>query len=193
MTINTLPNREHLMVQDPLSDSGIFTIRGDLDGAKETAAFSEVRQFIGLLIKGEEFFFPIEVMNEIIMINQITFVPRSPCFIEGVINLRGKILPAINLRRMMGHETIKPTPASRIIIASYEDVVAALIVDGITYVVSLSPNQVEEQTLNTKGHSTELIKGISKRGDRVNGILDIEKVLVKVGFRKLDEDEENAS
>lgn len=170
-------------------DNGIFAIRGDLDGTKKAADYSEVRQFIGLLIANEEFLLPIEVMNEIIMIHQLTFVPRSPTYIEGVINLRGKILPAINLRKMMGYSTVAPTQASRIIIANYEEVVTGLIVDGITYVISLDPDQVEEQTLSSKGNGAELIKGISKRGEQVNGILDIAKVLTEVGYNKSESHE----
>jgi len=76
----------------------------------------------------------------------------------------------------MGHDSKPPTQSSRIIIASYEDVIIGLIVDGITYVVSLNPDQIEDQTLGS-GTGAELLKGISKRGDQVNGILDIFKVI----------------
>ena len=158
---------------------GIFSIRGDLDGTKDSADYSELKQFIGLLIDSEEFLLPIEVMNEIIMINHMTFVPGSPDYVAGVINLRGRILPAVNLRTMMGHPIVAPTGTSRIIIASHEEDIVGLIVDGITYVVSLHPDQLEEQSLG-KGKGAELLKGISKRGDLVNGILDIGKVVAEV-------------
>lgn len=155
----------------------VFGFRGDLDGSNNTQDFSESKQFIGLMINGEEFLFPIEVMNEIIMINPLTFVPSAPRFIEGVINLRGKILPTVNLRKMMGLPNIVPTSQSRIIIAHYEDIMIGLLVDGISYVITLFPHQIESQTLATKGTGAELISGISKRGDLVNGILDIAKVI----------------
>jgi len=160
---------------------GVFGFRGDLDGGTNTQDFSESKQFIGLLINEEEFLFPIEVMNEIIMINQLTFVPSAPRFIEGVINLRGKILPTVNLRKMMGLPNVAPTSQSRIIIAHCEEIMIGLLVDGISYVVTLFPDQIENQTLVTKGTGTELISGISKRGDQVNGILDIAKVISETG------------
>ena len=166
--------------------SGIFAIRGDLDGTKESADYSELKQFIGLLIEGEEFLLPIEVMNEIIMINHMTYVPAGPRYVEGVINLRGRIIPAINLRNMMGQKTLPPTNISRIIIANQGDEAVGLIVDGITYVVTLNPDQIEEQTLG-KGSSAELIRGISKRGEVVNGILDIGKVIQEIGGLVNDE------
>lgn len=175
-----------------MSTTGIFAIRGDLDGAKELADFSELRQFIGLLIDGEEFLLPIEVMNEIIMIHQMTFVPEAPLHIEGVINLRGRILPAINLRTMMGHSIIPPTTQSRIIIANHDEQVIGLLVDGITYVVTLNPDQIEDKTLG-KGKGSELLIGISKRGEQVNGILDIAKVISEIESGLTSEDDSDAA
>ena len=160
----------------------MFSIRGDLDGGKDSHDFTAIRQFIGLLIGKEEFLLPIEVTNEIIMMNQLTFVPRAPKFIEGVINLRGTILPAINLRKMMGLTNEVPTLASRIIVAHYEEVMIGLIVDGITYVISLNEDQLQQQTLPSRGNGSELISTISKRGNQVNGILDVAKVLAETGI-----------
>ncbi len=174
------------------SESGIFAVRGDLDGSKASADFSELKQFIGLLIDGEEFLLPIEVMNEIIMINQMTFVPGSPRFVEGVINLRGRILPAINLRAMMNHPIVAPTQASRIIITRYESDVVGLIVDGITYVVTLSPDQIEEQQISS-GQGADLIRGISKRGEKVNGIIEIQKIISSISTNLQSEPEEEDS
>ena len=165
------------------AEQGIFSIRGDLDGTKEAADFSEVKQFIGLMIGGEEFLLPIEVMNEIIMLHQLTYVPGSHTFIEGVINLRGKIIATINLRKMMGLPAEPPTSSTRVIISQYEDHTAGLIVDGITYVVSLNPEQLESQNLANGGNGANIISGISKRGDQVNGIIDIIKVLNEAGGR----------
>lgn len=160
---------------------GVFAIRGDLDGGTSNQDFSESKQYIGLLIGEEEFLLPIEVMNEIIMIGQLTFVPNAPQFIEGVINLRGIILPAINLRKMMGLENVPPSSQSRIIVAHHEDTMVGLIVDGITYVITLFPDQIQNQLLITKGTGRELFSGISKQGDQVNGILDIAKVIAETG------------
>ena len=134
-----------------LQDQSMFSIKGDLDGDKENPDFASIKQFIGLLIGGEEFLLPIEVTNEIIMLNQITFVPRAPQFIEGVINLRGTIVPAINLRKLMGLPNKIPNHQSRIIIAHCEEVMLGLIVDGITYVVSVNADQLQQQILPSRG------------------------------------------
>jgi purine-binding chemotaxis protein CheW len=180
------------MVSDLMdAEHSMFSIRGDLDGGKDSQDFSAVNQFIGLLLGKEEFLLPIEVTNEIIMMNQLTFVPRAPRFIEGVINLRGTILPAINLRKMMGLPNEEPTVQSRIIVAHYDDVMVGLIVDGITYVISLNDDQLQNQSLS-RGNGSELISTISKRGNQVNGVIDIAKVLAETGidYQAKDEQEE---
>ena len=163
-------------------DQSMFAIRGDLDGGKDTQIFDEIKQFIGFVINNEEFLLPIEVMNEIIMVHQLTYVPGAPQYIEGVINLRGKILPAINLRAMMGHPTIAPTVQSRIIIAHFEDQMVGVIVDGITYVVSLQTQEMQNQSLPGKGRGTELVSAIAKKENRVRGIVDISKIVAETGF-----------
>lgn len=174
------------------SDRSMFAIRGDLDGGKTVQEFANIRQFIGLLIGQEEFLLPIEVTNEIIMMNQLTFVPRAPNFIEGVINLRGTILPAINLRKMLGMPNVTPTQQSRIIIAHFEEVMLGLIVDGITYVISVPEEHLQQQVLPSKGTSSELVTTIARRGTQVNGVVDIAKVLSETGinYQAQDEDEE---
>ncbi len=169
----------------------MFSIRGDLDGGKASQDFANIRQFIGLLIGKEEFLLPIEVTNEIIMMNQLTFVPRAPRFIEGVINLRGTIMPAINLRRMMNMPNEMPTSQSRIIIAHSEEVMVGLIVDGITYVISVGAEQLQQQSLPNKGTGAELISWISKRGTQVNGVFDIAKVLAETGINFQAQNEEH--
>lgn len=169
--------------------SSIFAIRGDLDGGKDAADFSEVRQFIGLLLATEEFLLPIETVNEIIMINHMTFVPSAPRYVEGVINLRGRIIPAVNLRQVLGHPTVVPTAASRIIIANFQGHLAGLLVDGITYVVSLNPEEVQASSIGAKGKGAEFINAIAKRGGKVNGVLDIEKLFFTVGGSKFNIEE----
>lgn len=189
------PNLEMMVRDSSKSVDGLFAIRGDLDGTKNAADYSELSQFIGFVIANEEFLLPIEVMNEIIMISSLTFVPRCPKYIEGVINLRGKIIPAINIRKMIGHETISPTQSSRIIIVNFEEITTGLIVDGITYVISLNPDQIEDQAFTVKGRGAELMKGISKQGDKVNGIIDVGKVIYEVAEHneELLEEDKDAS
>lgn len=167
-------------------ESSIFAIRGDLDGGKDSSDYNEIKQFIGLMIANEEFLLPIEMVNEIIMIHHMTFVPSAPRYVEGVINLRGRILPAVNLRQVLGHPTVAPTIASRIIITNFQGHLAGLLVDGITYVVSLNSDEVQASSIGQKGCGSEYITSIAKRGDKVNGVLDVEKLFFTVGGAKFN-------
>jgi purine-binding chemotaxis protein CheW len=172
------------------SGSGLFAIRGSLDGAIERD-HSEKEQFIGLKIGGEVFFLAISVVSEIIMLPPITYVPQAARFIEGVINLRGTILPAINLRKMMGIERAAITSGARIIVIRYDNMPAGLIVDGITFVVSLLPTEIETQSLPGKGTGTDLIDRIGKYEDKIIAILDLPKIVSTAAEGRLTDDEES--
>lgn len=174
---------------------GIFAIHGNLDGEKESD-FQEREQFIGLVVGSEGFLMPIAEVREIIMLPPITFVPNSASFVDGVINLRGTIIPALNMRKMMGFPraasdgAAKPGNSSaRIIITKYESISFGLIVDGITYVVALLPNEIETQTLPGKGTGAEFIGSIAKQGAKVQGILDVQRILKHTNVDLTDESE----
>ena len=158
------------------AQQGIFAVHGDLDGEKNTE-FQDREQFIGVIIGAEEFLMPISAVREIIMVPPITFVPNALEHIDGVLNLRGTIIPAINMRKMMGIARGKQTAANRIIIVRHEGMTFGMIVDGITYVVALLPDEIENQTLPGKGTGAELIGSISKQGSKICGILDLQRVL----------------
>lgn len=162
------------------TNNGLFAVHGDLDGEAVTE-FQEREQFIGLIIAGEEFLLPISAVREIIMLTPITFVPNSPEFVDGVINLRGNIVPVINMRKLMGQTRGQASGTTRIIITKFESVTFGLLVDGITYVVSLLPSEVEHTTLPGQGAGTEFIGSISKQGNKISGILDLARVLKGVG------------
>jgi purine-binding chemotaxis protein CheW len=169
--------------------SALFAVHGDLDGEKQSE-FQEREQFIGLVVGKEEFLLPIAVVSEIIMLTPITYVPNAPEFVDGVINLRGKIIPAVNLRKMMALPRAEPTSASRIIIAKHEDITFGVLVDGITYVVALLPTEIEHQSLPGKSSGTDCIGGVAKHGQKIQGIIDHVRVLRSAAGAALDEESE---
>lgn len=182
------------MSEDGLMESlqnGLFNIQHELTGGGQREDFVERQQFIGMMIGPEEFLLPIATVKEILMLRPITFVPGSPKYIDGVLNLRGTILPAINVRKMFGLERAAPAPTSRIIIAKHQQIQCGLLVDNITYVLSLLPDQIEMQPLTSKGSGAAYLCGVSRRTDVVNGILDLGKILeTAADGRTLEESEE---
>jgi purine-binding chemotaxis protein CheW len=134
-------------------------------------------QFIGLLVGSEEFLLPTVSVREIIMLPPITFVPFAPPFIEGIINLRGTILPAINVRKLMGLNRPESISQARTIVVRQDETTIGLIVDRITYVISALSQHVEKQTLPRKGPGSEFIGSICKQGPKIRGILDLTRIL----------------
>jgi len=157
--------------------NGIFTIHRDLDGEIANTEFQEREQYIGLVIGQEEFLLAISTVREIVMLPPITYVPNSPEYIDGVINLRGTILPAINMRKVMRMSRGTGEGSTRIIIVRFEGLTFGLIVDGITYVVALLPQEIETQSLPGKGSGAEYISSVSKHGAKVTGILDLGRIV----------------
>lgn len=158
---------------------GIFAIRKSLDG-ELAAEFIDKKRFIGVKIANEEFLVGIESINEIIMLPNITFVPHSAKYIEGVINLRGTILPVINVRKMMGLPKGSPTVSTRVIICRDEtvNVKLGILVDSITRVVALGPDDIDLSAPPSAASGHELLTGVSKHSTPVCGIMSLEKILV---------------
>lgn len=175
--------------------AGLFAIKKSLDGDVSNE-FVDRQQFIGTKISGEEFLLSIDAINEIIMLTPITFVPNSAKYIEGVINLRGTILPVVNLRKMMGMPRGEPTASTRIIICKEEthNIRVGLLVDHITFVVALLPDSVDAASppLSASGH--DLLSGVSKEGNVIQGVLDLVKILtIAADGNALDASEPGAS
>ena len=155
----------------------IFATCGDLDGQTEKI-FSDREQFIGLTVQNEEFLLPIAMISEIIMLQNITYVPHSPPLLEGVINLRGKIVPVINLRRVLHSSRGQVSPATRLIITENHGNSMGIIVDSITNVISLLPSEIENETLPGKSIGSDIVGRIGKSKNRVTGILDVAQLVI---------------
>lgn len=150
----------------------------------------EREQFVGLLIGSEEFFLSIAAINDIVMLPPITYVPLAQKYIEGVINLRGQIVPAVNLRKMMNLPRSMPTSATRIVIIEHEGSLLGLIADAITNVVALAPQEIENHVFASQTGGLDLIGQISKRDQKVTGILDLGKIIQGVAGKPKENTEE---
>lgn len=171
------------------NDQSFFALRGDLDGERHEE-YSDYEQLIGLQVDTDEFLLPISEVSEILMLTPITYVPRSPKYIEGVINLRGIIIPTINLRKLAGHGRGTNTPNTRIIVVRHKEMFFGLIVDGITYVQQLTPNEIDMQSLPLKNSNVDVITRIAKKDKSIRGILDINKIVEIASEGKLNDDSE---
>lgn len=137
----------------------------------------QIDKYLTFALGQEEYGLEILKVREIIGLMDITSVPRMPGFVRGVINLRGKVIPVIDLRLKFNMETVDDTKETCIIVVDIKGVPMGVIVDRVSEVVDISRENIEETPDFGVSVDTQFIMGIGKSGEKVVMILDIEKVL----------------
>ncbi len=142
-------------------------------------AFLDVnqRQFVAFRLGKTEFAVPIEQVWRIVSLTDITRVPRVPSFIEGIINLRGEIIPVIDLRKRLGLEVGERTDESRIVVVQTEGHRVGMIVDTITEIVRLPEDTIEPPPDMIADISGVFLTGMTTYNDRLFIVLDLSRVL----------------
>ena len=135
-------------------------------------------QLASFRLAQEEYAVDITAVQEIVRMSAITRVPRAPNFVEGVINLRGKIVPVIDLRKRFGMSTIEPTKTTRIVIIQVEGKTVGLIVDAVSEVLRLNSNAVSPTPEMVASEvDAAFFKGVGQIGDRLIILLDLQRLL----------------
>jgi two-component system chemotaxis sensor kinase CheA len=150
------------------------------DGAaKPTASTPRTTggKFLTFFLADEEYGLEILKVQEIIGMLPITRVPRTPTFVKGVINLRGKVIPVTDLRLKLGMEPVEPTPETCTVVVRAAGVEVGLIVDRVSEVADVAPDDVEPTPSFGPDVGTEYILGIAKANGGVKLLLDIDRVL----------------
>ncbi|GDY00410.1 chemotaxis protein CheW [Phycisphaerae bacterium] len=133
-------------------------------------------QLVTFEVANEEFAVDILAVQEINRMMELTRVPQSPAEVEGVINLRGKIIPVIDLRRKFGMTETQKSDASRIIVVEVHKRVIGFIVDRVHEVLRISSDIVEPAPAMVCSIDSEFIAGVGKLQDRLIILLDIAKL-----------------
>ena len=122
--------------------------------------------------------YAIDIMQakEIIKMEKITLIPKAPDFVEGVINLRGNIIPIIDLKKRFHLEETEGDKNTGIIIVKIEDVDMGIIIDSISKVVSISNSDIQPPPPMLSGIGQKYIKGVGKLEDKLLVVLDLEKL-----------------
>ena len=125
----------------------------------------------------EEYALDIMRVVEILRPQKITRLPETPDFVEGVINLRGKVIPIIDLRKRFGIKSVITHKKERVLLTRVDKEVVGLIVDGVKEVRSLSKGDIVPPPTMVKGIRTEYLNGVGKAGERLIIILNLDKIL----------------
>jgi len=141
-----------------------------------------VLQVVSFQLGDEVFAIDILGVQEIIRMLDITHVPNAPHYVEGVVNLRGKVIPIINLRVRFGLSGTEPTKDTRIVVVEVSHVILGFIVDSVEEVLRLSEECIETPPPTGRGGGEECHKGVG----RVNGslvlLLDLERLFGNRSF-----------
>ena len=143
-------------------------------------------KYLTFALGSEEYGLEILKVRELIGYMEITAVPQTPHYVKGVINLRGQVIPVINLRAKFGMETIEVTEESCIIVVEVSlgnrQFSTGVIVDRVQEVLDIDGSDIEEAPQFGSSVNTDFILGMGKLGDTVKILLDINKVLAGDDF-----------
>ncbi|MBU2513008.1 chemotaxis protein CheW [bacterium] len=134
-------------------------------------------KYLSFRIGDETYGVSIEYVTEIIVIQKITEVPDTPPFVKGVINLRGKVIPVIDIRHRFGMKSRDYDERTCIIVVDYTETAVGMIVDTVNEVVDIPESQVDQTPRTHSGTESTYIQGMGKIGKKVMIILNLEKVL----------------
>ena len=133
-------------------------------------------QLVSFVVGTEEFAISILSVQEINRMMQITRVPQSPPFIEGVINLRGKIIPVMDLRKRFGLGKLEDHSDARIVVVEVKGRVIGFTVDRVNEVLRLRADIVEPPPTMVCSIDSDFVKGVGKLDDRLLILLDLERL-----------------
>ena len=139
---------------------------------------SDIVQLAVFTVGSEEYALDIMQIKEIINPLRITPVPRAPAFIEGVIELRGAILPIVDLRKRFDLPLTPATRATKYVIVSIEGRIVGLVVDSVREVLRVARSEVRPAPDLVEDGSAQFFKGVCRRGEgRIIMVLDIDRIL----------------
>lgn len=144
---------------------------------RSTAADGTLIQLVTFKLAEEEFGVDILKVQEIIRMMPITKVPNSPDFVEGVINLRGKVIPVIDMRKRFGMAVSEHDSQTRIEVMDLQGQIVGFVVDAVCEVLRIKESTIEAPPPVVAGIGSDYMRGVGKLEDRLLILLDLDKLL----------------
>lgn len=146
---------------------------------------TRLRQLVTFALGSEEYGVDIMRVQEIIRFQNVTRVPQMPAFIEGVINLRGNVIPVIDLRKRFELGNTEHTAQTRIVVINVEHKTMGIVVDAVSEVLRLAEEQIEPPPPVVAGIGHEYLLGVGKVHGRLLILLDLDQILTAPEKSKL--------
>jgi purine-binding chemotaxis protein CheW len=144
----------------------------------DTAKHDELIQLVSFLLNGEEYGVEVLKVREIIRMPTITKMPNVAQHIEGIINLRGKVIPIISMRKRFGVPECENNSHTRIVIMDLVSGMTGFIVDGVSEVIRVPGREIQPPPamVVTGGGSQEFVTGVFNHGDRLLIVMDVDRM-----------------
>lgn len=154
---------------------------------------SREMHIVGFRVGRELFGVPIHLVHEIVRVPEITSVPDAPGCVEGVINLRGRIVPVLDLRKRFGEREIRLHKKNRILVAELDGRMVGLVVDAASEVLKLPETEIEPAPGVFQEGERSYVTGVGKLDSRLVILVDLARVLERGELRQLAETAETAA
>lgn len=148
--------------------------------ATEKTAQEDGILFLSFIADSQLYGTPVEYVLEVVRGRSITGLPNMPCYIKGIINLRGDVIPVIDLRMKLGKESVAYTPESCVIILETEATKAGLFVDSVQTVITLAPGAIAMPSFIVN-HNQNLLAGVGQTENKSILLLNTKVLLSEVG------------
>jgi purine-binding chemotaxis protein CheW len=154
-------------------------------------ALAKLHQVVGFRVGRENFGVPIGIVHEIVPMMEITAVPDSPTYVEGVINLRGRIIPVVDLRKRFS-ETVVPNRRNRIMVTELDGHRVGLVVDAANEVLKIDPEFIEPPPSIFEQGDLNYVTGVGKLGGKLVILIDLAKIMQRGELRRISDLAETA-
>ncbi len=143
-------------------------------------------QMISFAVGGEEFGVDIQTVKEVIRIGEITPLPRAPAFLKGVINLRGDVIPIIDLRERFGLASEAYSEMTRVIVTEIGEKSVGMVVDRVSHVIRVAQSQIEAAPPWLGGLTGEYVRGVARVEKRLIVLLNMDTILTTDEMIEID-------
>jgi len=138
---------------------------------------AEVRQLINFAVGSEEYGLELSRVKEVIRTRQVTWLPKAPASVKGVINLRGDVIPIVDLRERLGLSAHEQTAASRVIVVEVQGCMVGMVVDVANQVVRVPADQFDPPPPILGDVDRAIVSAVGKIGDRLVIMIDVDRLL----------------
>lgn len=186
--------RQVTAIMEIKKSGGVMEMKEKAQAGKGEVEGGTAEKYLTFSLGGEEYGISILSIREIIGMIPVTSVPQSPPYVKGVVNLRGKVIPVIDLRKKFAMESIDYTERTCIIVVEMElgtgVVLIGIIVDSVSEVLNIRADEVEPTPTFGARLTTDYILGLAKMEGGVKILLDMDKVLGAMDVRLVCENQE---